>query len=315
MAKSTKRRGRPAKVDTIVPEVEETITLQDGDVVETDAVVDEADLTDEEKSGEPINDKLTGLNIDSGILDEFSFIEKEPEVVINTEVIESSERETIPTKKFVKEDIILSEMKEILEMTLDKYASIFNDDYFTKSGCDYKAYGKWQQTYAKMIVDAFDMKNKAILDVGAAFGAISFGFKMAGAIPYAIDVAPLTVNRAFKGVRFLRAMAQDMPCIKDAEIDLVHASYVLNYIPKNDLVAAFKEFKRVLKDGGKVIVIFNNGEDNLSGIEVKHSNETVINAALEAGFTEFDCKQSLRDNDDKDHAFMTNYAWNMLSFY
>ncbi len=205
----------------------------------------------------------------------------------------------------------------VVKTTMEDYEKIFNEEYFNnlkEKGCDYTAYGKWQEAYCGVFQRAFNLRNKTILDVGSAYGSISFGFKMQGVMSVAVDVAKCLVGKTFRGIRFVNAMAQHMPDIDNKTIDFIHCSYVLNYIPKNELVDTFKEFKRVITDHGKILVIFNKGNDNVSGINHMHTNETVINAAIEANLKLFECKEILKHYDDPEYRFIQSYDWNILCF-
>lgn len=254
-------------------------------VVEEEAIVPDEEVTEEMKEEEPVNKPESAIEVRGSIL---------------------SETFQMPNIVPVKNDF-------------DDYQKIFNEDYFNslkEKGCDYQAYGKWQHAYASMFTRTFGLRNKTLLDVGAAYGAITFGFKMNDVMAIAVDVAKCLNGKTFRGIRFINESAHHMKSVDNKTIDFVHGSYVLNHLSPELLKTTFVEFKRVLKDGGKVLVIFNAGDDsaNADMAYFKHSNETVIKAAADAGLKVVDYTEQLRHCDDPEHRFIQSYNWNILCF-
>jgi len=237
------------------------IELDMEDCVVEEAIVPEEEQTEEIKEEEPVNTQESAVEVESIAIDE--------------------------------------DKPAIDESLFEMYQKHFNEDYFNslkEKGCDYQAYGKWQQAYASMFTRTFGLRNKTLLDVGAAYGAIAFGFKMNGVMAVAVDVAKCLSGKTFRGVRFINESAHNMKSVDNKTIDFVHGSYVLNHLSPELLKPAFVEFKRVLKDGGKVLVIFNAGDDsaNADMAYFKHSNETVIKAAADAGLKVADYSEQLK---------------------
>jgi SAM-dependent methyltransferase len=104
---------------------------------------------------------------------------------------------------------------------------------------------------------AGDIKGKKILDIGSSFGwfeqmALKAGCKEVVGIEPEEKLfyeAQKEVPRAI----FKKGSALKIPA-KDKTFDLVVMFDVLEHLPKNKEIVALKEIKRVLKDGGKLVL-------------------------------------------------------------
>ena len=269
-----------------------------------------------------------------------------PDVTVKVadEIIPSVKEETIP---FADEDIIVEkeaiipeadvtpEMKQEEPINTPKTALpvvsfkermeacsvFFGQNYFdemVKKGCDYKAFGDWQKAYCGLLDRVFGIRNKEVLDVGSAYGALGHGFKQLGAKQVTcVDISKHVISaKVFDTLNYVFAPAQMMKAVNSASQDLIHASYLLNSIDQTDLDATFAEFKRVLAEKGKLFIIMNFGKDTVGNCyDNRHSKETIVKAAEKAGLKEVvDIAKRLRSVDDTRYEFISNYNWGIVCF-
>ena len=251
-------------------------------VVEKEAVVPEAEVTEEMKAEQPINTPETAVPVVETVAE-------------------------APKKSF----------KERME----ECSNFFNQAHFdkvAKSGCDYKSFGDWQKAYCALLDRVFGLRNKEVLDVGSAYGALGNGFKQLGAKKVTcVDISKQVVAaKVFDSLTYVLAPVQMMKAITSAMIDFVHASYVLNSVEAEDLEMTFAELKRVLAPNGKIFIIMNFGRDNKVGdYDFRHSKETIVKAAEKAGLKEVsDVVNMLRKVDDGRYEFISNYNWGIVCF-
>ena len=101
-----------------------------------------------------------------------------------------------------------------------------------------------------------DVDGKRVLDAGCGPGAYSEWLVDHGAEVVAVDASPRMVGHARErlGGRVevrLHDLREPMGFLGDGSIDLVIAPLVLDYI--EDWVPVFREFRRVLKEGGALV--------------------------------------------------------------
>lgn len=105
-----------------------------------------------------------------------------------------------------------------------------------------------------------DFKGKKVLDVGCGNGYVSSLFAKEGAYAYGIDITPTGIKLCQKRFQtmglsgdFQVANAEDLP-FKDNTFDCVTSMGVLHHVPNTE--KAVQEIYRVLKPGGRLIVMF-----------------------------------------------------------
>jgi ubiquinone/menaquinone biosynthesis C-methylase UbiE len=148
------------------------------------------------------------------------------------------------------------EIREVNERYHDGAAA----HYDTKWGIDYGAVGRAQVLgkLHKALGPGAPQTFHSVLEIGAGTGYFSLNLLQAGVIDEAtcVDISPgmlrtLAANARRLGltVETVAADAATLP-LPDASFDLVLGHAVLHHLP--DLRAAFAEFRRVLRPGGRI---------------------------------------------------------------
>lgn len=102
----------------------------------------------------------------------------------------------------------------------------------------------------------FIPEGASVLDLGA--GYCDFINNITARKKYAVDTSPETPNYKGQDVEFLQKPASDLSPISDASIDVVHASNLFEHFDDVELEKVIREVKRVLKVGGKLILMQPN---------------------------------------------------------
>ncbi len=128
---------------------------------------------------------------------------------------------------------------------------------FSKAAIQYDSAARLQREVGTMLFDKLAnclATNQSILDVGAGTGYCTELLVSHGASLVALDIAPAMLvqarHRLGENVGYVAADTQSLP-IKDHSIDIVFANLVLQWCV--DLTTVFREFKRVLKNGGQIV--------------------------------------------------------------
>jgi ubiquinone/menaquinone biosynthesis C-methylase UbiE len=105
---------------------------------------------------------------------------------------------------------------------------------------------------------------EAILDVGCGTGTLAIVAKrLAGpngsvhgvdASPEMIARARMKAKRAGIEVEFATAVAETLP-FQDARFDVVLTSMVIHHLPRDERQRCFREMRRVLKPGGRLLAV------------------------------------------------------------
>jgi ubiquinone/menaquinone biosynthesis C-methylase UbiE len=96
----------------------------------------------------------------------------------------------------------------------------------------------------------------AVLDVGA--GYCSFINNVKAARRVAVDLYADLEKYAAPGVETVRTSAINLQAFRDGEFDVVFASNLLEHLSRADIDAALGEFHRVLKAGGRLLLVQPN---------------------------------------------------------
>jgi SAM-dependent methyltransferase len=95
-----------------------------------------------------------------------------------------------------------------------------------------------------------------VVDVGA--GYCSFINCVTARRRIAVDVHPLLAQYAAAGVECVLASAIDLTGLEAESADVVFASNLLEHLSRDDIFRALREFRRVLKAGGRLILVQPN---------------------------------------------------------
>jgi ubiquinone/menaquinone biosynthesis C-methylase UbiE len=99
-------------------------------------------------------------------------------------------------------------------------------------------------------------EDDAVLDVGA--GYCSFINAVTAGRRVAVDIHDELAEHAAQGVECVQASATDMGELTTGTFDVLFASNLLEHLSREDIAAALGEFRRVLHDGGRLILVQPN---------------------------------------------------------
>ncbi len=142
-----------------------------------------------------------------------------------------------------------------------RYHDVASTNYDSKWGIDFGEVGQTQVLgkLRKVLGSELDRGYERSLEIGAGTGYFSLNLLLAGVVSEitCTDISPgmvrtLAANAERLGlhVRAARADAESLP-FADQSFDLVLGHAVLHHLP--DLGAAFSEFHRVLRPGGRIV--------------------------------------------------------------
>lgn len=130
-----------------------------------------------------------------------------------------------------------------------------NKVYFdTRFSFDSKRELVWR--YIVNYLQRYVPESLKILDVGS--GYCNFINNIRAAEKHALDISEIPKSYAHKDVIFHLGSLTKMADIADSYFDIVFASNILEHLSHEELKAAIFEIKRVLKKGGRLIVIQPN---------------------------------------------------------
>ena len=97
---------------------------------------------------------------------------------------------------------------------------------------------------------------ETVLDLGA--GYCDFINNVKAKVRYAADTSPDLSDFAEKEIILINQPAWDLHQVPDASVDIVHASNLFEHFTDEELDKVMKEVRRVLKKGGKLILMQPN---------------------------------------------------------
>ena len=99
--------------------------------------------------------------------------------------------------------------------------------------------------------------NATVLDLACGYG--EFINEIPAAKKYAIDLNPDSPHFVSKDVIFYATRADDLSPIADESIDVVFTSNFFEHLPSKDVLnSVFAEIRRILRPGGKVLMLGPN---------------------------------------------------------
>jgi SAM-dependent methyltransferase len=108
-----------------------------------------------------------------------------------------------------------------------------------------------------------------ICDMGCGPGQIALYLHRQGVATLGVDLSPRMIAEAQRLNPDIHFHQGDMLCLPDADDSWggIAAFYCIIHIPREEIVDALREMKRVLKPGGVLLVTFHIGD------EIKHLDE------------------------------------------
>jgi SAM-dependent methyltransferase len=129
------------------------------------------------------------------------------------------------------------------------------DEYYkTRYIFDSKRRLVWKEI--SRFLEKFFRGSQTIVDLGA--GYCDFINNVSVQKRYAIDISPELPKYAGEGVIQINRAGWDLSEISDSSVDVVHASNFLEHFDDEEIKKIFKETKRMLKPGGKLILMQPN---------------------------------------------------------
>ncbi len=102
----------------------------------------------------------------------------------------------------------------------------------------------------------FIKPDSAVLDLGA--GYCDFINTVKAKIKYAVDISSESARHADSDVKTFTCRAWELTSISNASLDVIHASNLFEHLIEEELSRTINEIKRVLKDGGILILLQPN---------------------------------------------------------
>jgi len=99
-------------------------------------------------------------------------------------------------------------------------------------------------------------KEDTVLDVGCGYG--DFINYVQAKKKLAVDINSAGRNEVNKDIKFYTARSSRMPFIKSGSVDKIFISNFFEHLRTEEIETTIKEFKRVLKKGGEVLILQPN---------------------------------------------------------
>jgi len=115
------------------------------------------------------------------------------------------------------------------------------------------------RTHEDVLADLVEIEGRRVVDVGCGSGALVRWLRGRGAEVVGVECGEIMLRAAHDADpdhpgSYLEGVGQDLP-LPDASADLVVFSYSLHHVPRDALLAALSEARRVLRAGGILYVV------------------------------------------------------------
>ena len=147
------------------------------------------------------------------------------------------------------------------EFNLDPYSLPKDDDelrYFLSNNYLYKMMSKY------ITID----NNSVVLDLGCGYGRFVEFYVPIASFVYAVDVIDYIIDicktkyAGIKNVAFIKNNGYSLEMIDDSSIDLISCYNVFQHIPRKATQSYLKEFSRIIKPNGIIIIQFSGAQSN-----------------------------------------------------
>jgi ubiquinone/menaquinone biosynthesis C-methylase UbiE len=134
-------------------------------------------------------------------------------------------------------------------------------------------------------------KDSTVVDLGA--GYCDFINNVSATKKYAVDISPDFSNFAEEGIEKVNNTAWNLKSISSDSVDIVHASNLLEHFDDEELKKTMEEIKRVLKKGGKLILMQPNYRLSPERYFDDHTHKKIF-------------------SDDSLYSFLTSYGFKVI---
>ncbi|MDH7475911.1 MAG: class I SAM-dependent methyltransferase [Microgenomates group bacterium] len=119
---------------------------------------------------------------------------------------------------------------------------------------------KWRQKLWQVLVESFFQqfinKKDTVVDIGCGYGEFINQIRCRKKL--AVDLNTEAKKHLKQEIIFYRASSTKMPFLKKNSIDKIFVSNFFEHLTRSDIIATIKEFKRILKKGGQVLILQPN---------------------------------------------------------
>lgn len=145
-------------------------------------------------------------------------------------------------------------MEGLKEIEMIDISNLYNDRFDSKEQIDKN---KLWKILCENFLQKYIKNTDVVLDLGA--GYCEFINNIQCHTKYAIDLNENITKFASKEVQVYQTSSTDLSCIKNELIDIVFTSNFFEHLKdKDDIIKTLKEIYRVLKKGGKILIIQPN---------------------------------------------------------
>jgi len=142
---------------------------------------------------------------------------------------------------------------------------------YNKVATEYEAYSReatsdWRIGYPKVMEILAPVQKKTILDYGCGTGKVSRVLRDKGACVIGVDISlpmlDIAKQKDAAGIHYRHIESGNMDFLEEASVHGALAAFVFcNIAERDNAVAAMKNIYRVLRPGGKLILLNANWED------------------------------------------------------